>query len=162
MQDEDGKMFWGYILKDLVGWAKKPETWSFWQEESRKYFKQQNDMDILVIWKTMLIITIWRETNRIKMWEVRRLLLSSETIGTSPRAMAMWSQNEKYETFYFLQPLMESSMPTSRVLPCIKENKWPGTCWPWAKILTCTLSTFMQRASSIGWAGRRTEFFRGG
>ena len=93
----------------------------------------------------------WRGTNGIKMREFRRVLLSSEMIGISSRVVAVVSQNERYKiVFLLLQPLMESSMPTSGALPCTKENEWLGTCWPWEKISTYTLSISMQKAFSIG------------
>lgn len=97
----------------------------------------------------MCKIDLWN-ANVIEIREIKKILLSSNMIGTSPKAMAMGNQNKRYETFFFLQPLMESSTATSGVLPCTKENEWHGTCWPWAKILTYTLSTSMQRASYIG------------
>jgi hypothetical protein len=99
---------------------------------------------IILMWKTD-----WRVINRLEVRQNKSLSL--EIIATIPREMTKGSQKERCEIhFLLLQPSMGSSMPTSKVLPCTKENEWPGTCWPWAKILTYTLSTSMQRASFFG------------
>lgn len=110
---------------DLIFWAGRG-GWLL------RYFKQQNDMVILVIRETTLIAPMWeiywRGTNGVEKREARRMLLSSEMIGIIFMVVAVVSRNEIYKIlFLLLQPLMESSMPTSWALQCTKENEWPGT-----------------------------------
>ena len=111
---------------DLIFWAGRGGGWLL------RYFKQQNDMVILVIRETTLIAPMWeiywRGTNGVEKREARRMLLSSEMIGIIFMVVAVVSRNEIYKIlFLLLQPLMESSMPTSWALQCTKENEWPGT-----------------------------------
>ena len=150
-------------------WSKESWTWSFGRGGGGwllRYFKQQNDMVILVIRETTLIAPMWeihwRGTNGVEKREARRMLLSSEMIGIIFMVVAVVSRNEIYKIlFLLLQPLMESSMPTSWALQCTKENEWPGTWWQWDKILTYTLSISMQKAFSTGWARKRAESLKG-